>query len=164
MFVNSFHIHLLQFPINFSWWWMFAILHWSVRPNVLVQLRQRGGPDVVQHGLHHVRQDGEELLWYPVHCLSWHRQYSTSCFLHHWRISSTWECCWYRGMSFMNNRDIFCSTLYSVFYWLDNHPLCHQHQWPHHSVRHPSCLCGQNMWSSLQFCNNSKYFSQCSSF
>ena len=120
-----------------------AVFHWGVWPDVLLQLQQRGGPAVVQHGLHDVCEDGAELLWYPVHRLCGLRQHPATGFLHHRGLPHPGQC-----------------GRHLLLHGLDHHPLRHQHQRPHHSVRHPRGLCGQDMWAGLQLSHHSKHLSQ----
>jgi len=55
----------------FSFWWLFAILHWCQWPDLELQLQQCCRPAVEQHWLQCLCAHGEELLRHPVLSMHW---------------------------------------------------------------------------------------------
>ena len=123
---------------------MSAILHGGVWSDVLLQLQQRGGAAALQHGLHHVREDGAQLLRDPVHGLPRHGQHPAPGLLRDGGQPHPGQ----RGGHLLLHR-------------LDHHPLRHQHQRPHHPVRHPRGVRGQDLRPGLQLSHHAKLIPQC---
>ena len=118
---------------------MFAIFHGCCRQSRVLQLQQRGRAAVVRHWLQHLRQDGAQLLWYPVRRVC--RQYVTRDS----DISDTTSRVpgakvilhlWYQWQHRQPGGD-------TVHHRLDHNTMCHQHQWSICTKWYSCCLCWQ---------------------